>query len=155
MANILEVAGQVYGELASAWDDMGINTGVLGPVVGTYFATGEHGTPPYEGAPEYQDMEITLPGVDGIAIKRMGFRGRPIFCRMAFVGEDKDEAEVNKNFFFTLITPLASFDVKVPGGTTRPSCRIVHGSASSGQWTYMGGKFVLLVDVQFKQMRLV
>lgn len=155
MANILSVAGYDYGELASAWADMGPNQGIEGPASGSYFATGEWGNPPQEGAPEYQDLEITLPGVDGVGIKRLGFRGRPIYARMAFVGDTKAGCETAKNDFFSNITALASFSITVPDGTARPSCRIVHGSASQGQWAYMGGKFVLLVDVAFRQMRLV
>lgn len=153
MPNSIVIAGNTYYELAYAWGaDL---EGIDGPTIGTYYATGEFGNPPYEGPAQYQDMEITLPGVDGIGIKRMGFRGRPIFVRMVFVGEYKAETELAKNGFFSLITPLASFSITLPGGAARPSCRIVHGSAENGQWTYMGGKICLLVDVQFKQMRLV
>jgi hypothetical protein len=152
MANVINIASYDYSELAAAWGaDL---TGIDGPVAGTYYATGEFGNPPYEGPAQYQDMEITLPGVDGIGIKRMGFRGRPIFVRMAFIGLTKAACEGAKNNFFASITPLASFSITLPGGTARPSCRIVHGSAETGQWQYMGGMMVLLVDVQFKQMRL-
>lgn len=152
MANQLEINGEYYDELARAFgDDF---TGIDGPSDGKYYCTGEHGNPPVEGAPEYQDMEITLPGVDGIGIKRLGFRGRPIYFRMAFIGETKTIAERNKNEFFEELTALASFTVTVPGGTLRPSCRIVHGSAQSGQWAYWAGKMVLLVDVTLRQMRL-
>jgi len=155
MANILTIAGYTYDELASAFSDVGVNQGIVGPADGVYFATGEWGNPPQEGAPEYQDLEITLPGVDGVGIKRLGFRGRPIYARMAFIGATKADCETAKNAFFSAITPLASFSITVPEGTARPSCRIVHGSASQGQWAYMGGKFVLLVDVAFRQFRLV
>lgn len=155
MANILTIAGYTYGELASAFSGVGINQGTTGPVDGVYFATGEWGNPPQEGAPEYQDLEITLPGVDGVGIKRLGFRGRPIYARLAFVGGNKATCEGYKGAFFDAITQLASFSITVPEGTARPSCRIVHGSASQGQWAYMGGKFVLLVDVAFRQLRLV
>jgi hypothetical protein len=148
----IEIASYTYQELAAAWGaDM---TGIDGPIDGTFYATGEFGNPPYEGPAQYQDMEITLPGVDGIGIKRMGFRGRPIFVRMVFVGATKSACEGNKDTFFSNITGLSSFSIKLPGGTTRPSCRIVHGSAENGQWQYAGGMMMLLVDVQFKQMRL-
>jgi len=153
-AGELKIAGYTFYEFAVAWGvDM---TGIDGPVQSPgYYATGEFGNPPYEGPPQYQDMEITLPGVDGIGIKRMGFRGRTIFARMIFVGATKAFVEGVKNTFFGDITPLASFSITLPGGVTRPSCRIVHGSAETGQWMYAGGMMMLLVDVQFKQMRLV
>ena len=141
-----------YSELAASFGpDM---TGVDGPIGGVYYATGQFGNPPYEGAPEYQDMEITLPGVDGIGIKRMGFRGRPIFVRMAFVASNKTDCESFKNNFFDSITPLASFKIKLPGGVERPSCRIVHGSSARGEWSYAASMYILLVDVSFRQMRL-
>lgn len=153
MPNKITIAGNDYYELAYAWgNDL---TGIDGPVAGTYYATGEFGNPPYEGPAQYQDMEISLPGVDGIGIKRMGFRGRPIFVRMAFIGPYKGDVELAKNGFFSLITPLASFSVTLPSGTARPSCRIVHGSGENGQWVYAGGMMILLVDIQIKQMRLV
>lgn len=152
MPNEFKVAGYTYGELASAFGP-GM-TGIEGPFIGTYYTTGEFGNPPSEGSPEYQDMEITLPGVDGVGIKRLGFRGRPIFARMAFVGSTKTEAETEKQLFFDKITVLTSFDMQVPGGILRPSCRIVHGSATQGQWTYAGGMYILLVDVAFRQIRL-
>jgi len=151
MSEPLVISGNDYYELSTAFTG---GTGIDGPQPGTYFATGEWGNPPHEGAPEYQDMEITLPGVDGIGIKRMGFRGRPIYCRMAFIGDDKSGVEAQKEDFFVGVTALVSFDVQVPGGTSRPSCRIVHGTANQGQWTYFAGRFVLLVDVQFRQFRL-
>lgn len=152
MPNSMLIANETVWEFAYSFGATG--TGIDGPTQGRYYATGEQGNPPYEGAPEYQDLEITLPGVDGIGIKRLGFRGRPIYVRMIFVGSTKTEAEFNKNYFFGLITPLASFSITLPGGTARPSCRIVHGSAGTGQWVDMGGKQCLLVDIQFKQMRL-
>ena len=154
MANSMSIAGEYLFEFANAWTNLGPAMGTDGPLKGKYYATGEYGNAPFEGAPEYQDLEITLPGVDGIGIKRLGFRGRPIYVRVVFVGADKTEAETEKNTFFNLITPLASFSITLPGGTARPSCRIVHGSAGQGQWQYMGGMYCLLVDMQFRQMRL-
>jgi len=149
----ITIGSYEYYELARAFGaDM---EGIDGPVSGTYYATGTFGNPPYEGPAQYQDLEITLPGVDGIGIKRLGFRGRPIFVRMAFIGPTKAQAETEKNNFFSNITALASFSITLPGGTARPSCRIVHGSAENGEWQYIGGQMMLLVDVQFKQMRLV
>lgn len=146
------INGEYFYELAEAFgpDSQGID----GPTAGYYYATPPFGNPPYEGAAEYQDLEITLPGVDGIGIKRLGFRGRPIYARLAFVGLTKAQVEQNKNTMFDLWTQLASFSITLPGGTQRPSCRIVHGSASRGEWEYIGGRFVLFVDVAFRQYRL-
>jgi len=152
-ANKITIASYDYEELAAAWGATLSGNGA--PTAGTFYATGDFGNPPYEGPPQYQDLEITLPGVDGVGIKRLGFRGRPIFVRMAFIGLTKSDCETAKNDFYANITPLASFGVTLPGGTARPSCRIVHGSAENGQWVYWGGMMVLLVDIQLKQMRLV
>jgi len=152
MPNEIVISTNTITELANAYG--ADRTGIDGPGAGIYYCTGEFGNPPSEGAPEYQDMEISLPAVDGLGIKRMGFRGRPIFCRLAFVGTTKSQCETLKSNFFDTITTLASFTITLPGGTARPSCRIVHGSATTGQWTYANGVFMLLVDMSFRQIRL-
>jgi hypothetical protein len=152
MAGELKIAEEYFFELSYAFG--ADETGIDGPVKGHYYATPPFGNPPFEGAAEYQDLEITLPGVDGIGVKRLGFRGRPIYARLAFIGDTKAEVETDKNAMFAKFVALASYSIQLPGGTTRPSCRIVHGSAGRGEWQYMGGKFCLFVDVQFKQCRL-
>ena len=154
MAN-MTIAGQDVPDFAQAW---GLGNpapgGVNGPQNGIYYALGDFGSPPHEGPPMYSELEIVFPGLDGIGIKRMGFRGRLISCRVLIVGSIKDEVEILKDAFFDLITPLASFSVKIPGGNVRPSCRLVSGGGNSGTWLQMGGKLVLAVDLEFKQMRL-
>lgn len=145
------IAGESIKDFAQAW---GLNGGIDGPQPGNYYAIGDLGSPPHEGPPMYSELEIVFPGMDGIGIKRMGFRGRMITCRILFVDSTKDLVETRKNAFFTLITPLASFSVQVPGGTSRPSCRLVAGGGTLGTWMQMGGRFVLAVDLELKQMRL-
>lgn len=151
----LLIAGTEYPDFAQAW---GVGTpapgGIEGPVAGTYYAIGDLGSPPHEGPPLYAELEVVFPGVDGVGTKRMGFRGRMITCRLIFVDEDKTGCETRKNALFAAITPLASFSVRVPGGTTRPSCRIVSGAGNSGSWLQMGGMMCLVVDLELKQMRL-
>ena len=147
----MTIAGQSITDFAQAW---GVGGGINGPVPGVYYALGDLGSPPTEGPPMYSELEVVFPGLDSIGIKRMGFRGRMINCRLLFVAADKAGVETAKNAFFALITPLASFSITVPGGTARPSCRLVSGAGNSGTWLQMGGRLVLAVDMEFKQMRL-
>jgi len=151
MANSMSIGSEYFSELSAAWTG---EVGTEGPNAGHYYATPPFGNPPYEGAAEYQDLEISLPSVDGIAIKRLGFRGRPIYTRLVFVGSTKSAVEADKNAMFANFTALGSFAITLPGGTARPSCRIVHGSAGTGEWQYMGGQYCLFIDVAFKQIRL-
>ena len=152
MANFMTIGAEDFYEFSAAWTD---EVGTEGPNAGHYYATPPFGNPPYEGAAEYQDLEISLPSVDGIGIKRLGFRGRPIYARLVFVGPTKAVVEDDKNAMFANFTALGSFPIHVPGGlAARPSCRIVHGSAGTGEWQYIGGQMCLFIDVAFKQIRL-
>ena len=148
MANSITIAGYAYLELVDAFNDG------LFPITGTFYTTNEFGMPPAEGVPEYEEMLISAPGIDGCAKKRIGFRGRMIHARLAFIGATKADCENEKTTFFENVTTNDTFSVQVPGGTLRPSCMLVPGSGRDGTWTYMGGMMVLLVDFQFRQIRL-
>jgi hypothetical protein len=124
------------------------------PDEGSYYAHDPVAAAPHEGPPMYQELEFSFPGVPGIGIKRMGFRGRQISCTAIFVGLTKASCENAKNMAFATWTPLASFPVTIPGGTQRPACRLVPGSGSGQGWLYMGGKMLLLVPLEFRQLRL-
>jgi len=150
MANELDIYGFFIPPFHEAWPG-GTGEGTL--TAGTYYAHDSVGPQPHEAPPMYQDLEITFPGVDGIAIKRFGFRGRLIHCRIMFVGATKGDAESRKNSFNAQVTRLASFAIKVPGGTNRPYCRLLPGSGQSGTWEQVGGFLVLSVDYVFKQVR--
>jgi len=155
MATML-IAGESVHDFAQAW---GVGDpapgGLTGPTAGNYYAIGDLGSPPFEGPSMYSELEIVFPGLSGVGIKRMGWRGRLITCRLLFVDTTKALVETRKNALFALITPLASFSITVPGGTARPSCRLIAGGGNSGTWMQMGGRFVLAVDLEFKQMREV
>jgi len=145
------IAGTAYKSFAEAFHE----AGKLGQEIttGTYYAHGDVAPAPVESAPLYHELEVSFPGVDGVGIKRMGFRGRHIKGTLCVAQASKTDAETVKNTLFAAITPLASFSVTIPGGTARSNCRLVPGSGQPRGWLLLAGMYVLLVDVEFRQMR--
>lgn len=82
------------------------------------------GNSPVESAPMYEEQHVVYPGVDGMGIRRYGFRGRIIIVEMGFLGADKTSCETDKNTFHTSVSALASFSITLPGGTARTYCRL-------------------------------
>lgn len=146
------VAGTAYKSFAEGFYE----AGKLGQelTTGTYYVHGELGSAPTESAPLYHELEVSFPGVDGVGVKRMGFRGRFIKGTLAFVQANKEDCESQKVTFLETVTALASFTVAVPGGAARGNCRLVPGSGVARGWLFMAGMYVLLVDVEFRQMRV-
>jgi hypothetical protein len=151
-ATVMMIAGLTIPALADGFTNPGT---IYKPASGTYYGHGPNfGPAPHEGPPMYQDTEVSFPGVDGVGIKRFGFRGRLIEARLCFVGESKLIVWGQKSILDNAVTPLASFAVQTPSGPSRPACRLVVGSGTSGQWEYLGGTMVLVVEYQFRQARL-
>lgn len=136
----LALAGSNFADIATACH-----------LVGPYYALPPFGNAPMEGPPKYEEMQVTYPGVDGIGVKRFGFRGRDIFVDMCFKDTTKDGCETLKNAFFALVTPLASFSITLPGGTARAKCRMISGTPTG--WHTFGDHQVLTVSFQFLQFR--
>jgi hypothetical protein len=123
---------------------------------GTYFALPPLGNPPTEGPAIYEERLIGIAGVDGIATKRMGFRGRRISVTMVFADTTKNGVETKKNTFFSAIVAQAAFSITVPGGTARPKCKLVqpaNASTVSLMWLSIGTMIVLPVACEFLQLR--
>lgn len=145
------IAGTAYKSLAEGFYTGG-NAGQT-IAAGIYYAHGDIAPAPMESAPMYKELEVDFPGVDGVAIKRMGFRGRFIRGTLAFVYPTKAQVEAAKHSFFTTITALASFRVIIPGAGYRDNCRMVPGSGNPKSWLCLAGMHVLLVEVEFRQLR--
>lgn len=144
----LSLAGANYPDMTQSCND-GPNVDML---PGVYYALPPFGMPPQEHAPIYQELQVTYPGVDGIGVKRMGFRGRPITCDMVVLAASKSDCETYKNALFAALTPLASFSVQVPEGTLRTNCRLLGGTATG--WSTWGGLIALTVRLELMQFRL-
>lgn len=126
------------------------------PVVltaGNYFALPPYGDPPTEGPAIYEERHISLPGVDGVATKRFGFRGRSIKCTIIVVHSSKSNVESAKNTLFSTWTALAAFSITLPGGTARPKCKLVQPAANSGSWFGIDQKYCLALPCEFIQLR--
>lgn len=137
----MNIAGASYSDIISGCH-----------VAGTYYQIEPMGTGPVEGAANYEESHVTYPGVNGMGIKRFGFRGRIITVEMCFLGLTKTACETAKNAFNTSITGLASFAIQVPGGTARSFCRLQ--SCQPIGWRQWGvDKLMLCVKYDFLQVR--
>jgi len=148
----LALAGASYADLTQS-------LGAATPLEGVYYALPPYGDAPCEDAPEYEDVQMSFPGVDGVGIKRLGFRGRNIRVTLVILGMTKANCEARKDTLFASLTPLARFSITLPGGTARPGCRLLPGGASSESWSSVGvpgaTRNVLIVKLNLRQMSLV
>jgi hypothetical protein len=139
----LKVNGTTYNDLVTV--DSAANDGpcyLIEPI----------GSAPMEGAPIYEESHVTYPGVDGMGIKRFGFRGRIITVDMGFLGGTKSKCELDKNTFHTSVSGLSSFAIQLPGGTNRQYCRLQ--SCSPIGWRQYGlDTMMLMVRYEFLQVR--
>jgi len=128
------------------------------PAAGVYYALPPYGEAPMEDAPEYEDVQLSWPGVDGSGIKRLGFRGRNIHATIVILGDSKAACEAIKDSLFTSWTPLARFSITIPGGSARPGCRLLAGGATFESWSNLGrlGTTMLagVLKASFRQLSL-
>lgn len=145
------IAGTTINDIASAWDA----AGTVGPSVGIYYGHGsDFGPAPAVGPKQYQDMEFSFPGVDGVGIKRFGFRGRMITARLMFINSSPNFTVAAKSSFDELVVPLDSFTIQIQG-ESYPCCRLVQGSGTGSTWFYFQDRHCIMSDYQFRQVRLV
>jgi hypothetical protein len=148
----IAIAGTSYSPLQAGFT--GGPPAVL--AAGSYFALPPYGDPPTEGPAIYEERLIALPGVDGVATKRMGFRGRSIRVVMMFADTSKANVETKKNTFFSAITAQAAFAITLPGGTARPKCKLIQPANASTLflgWSQISSMMVLTVHCEFMQLR--
>ena len=137
----LTIAGSSYSDIITGCHEENV-----------YYLIAPMGNDPVETAPIYEEQHVSYPGVDGMGIKRFGFRGRVISVEMAFLSTSKTNCETQKNDFHTAITALPSFGVCLPGGTTRAKCRLQ--SSSPIGWRQWGvEQLMLVVKYDFLQVR--
>jgi hypothetical protein len=105
------------------------------------------------GSAFYQVQEIAANGVDGVALKRGGFRSRPII----FIADYVDTTEYGPLDFFN--SDLDDFEntecqIITPNGETYPACELI--SADPDMFTKKTGfsTWMLTVTWIFEQKRL-
>jgi hypothetical protein len=140
----LTVNGLAYTELYES-----INGATY--VQGRYHAHGVPGMAPSAGAPIYRDVEVEFPGVDGIGVIRFGFRGRPLYMALCWVGTESYCQTTQKSDMDTL-TQLARYSVTLPNGATFPGCRLFSDGPPS--WFNLSGAVCCWQQIVVRQMSL-
>jgi len=120
--------------------------------IGTFYALAPLGNVPLEHDPEYDEMPLAFPGVDGVGTKNMGFRGRDIDIELIFLNSTESNIRTAKD---TLIDKMAKkrFTVTVPGGTQRPSCKLKRGGARELFISHLGGRMSMKVRINVRSMK--
>jgi hypothetical protein len=111
----LSIAGTSYSDIVTLFS---------GITLGGCYLIEPIGNAPVESAPMYEEQHVVYPGVDGMGVRRYGFRGRIIIVEMGFLNLTKTLCETDKNTFHTSVSALASFSITLPGGTARSYCRL-------------------------------
>lgn len=94
-------------------------------------------------------MEITYPGVNGVALKRLGFRALKVNVELIIVGATKAAVGTSKDTLLTSLSQLARYTITMPEGTSLPGCK--YESGMMGPWMSFNGRFACLVPLTFRQ----
>jgi hypothetical protein len=121
------------------------------PSNGTYYAVPPWAERPRAGFKTYQELPISFPGVDGVALKRMGFRGLVLACTLIAVGGNESAVGTRIDAVRTLTAGLARYSIVMPEGTTFEGCKLVSGSGQVSGWATMGSKTCAMIDLAFMQ----
>lgn len=121
------------------------------PSDGTYYAVPPWAERPRAGFKTYQELPISFPGVDGVALKRMGFRGLVLTCTLIAIGSNESAVGTRIAAVRTLTSGLARYTVTMPEGTSFQGCKLVSGSGQVSAWTTMGTKTCAMIDLAFMQ----
>ena len=142
--SILVINGRSFSPFSEAF-----NNGQALP--GVYYAVPPFGSPPREGAPEYEEIAVKFPGVPGVAFKRLApFGPRPIKVELIFFGSkasnESDRAGLQDSF-----SQLQRYTISLPDGPTRNGCRMVQGSGLATSQQAIAGYVALIVAFEFRQ----
>ena len=142
----ITINGLTYKSLDECW-------GVGGrPLAGVYYSLDPFGEAPRASAPEYEELSVTFPGVDGVGIKRFGFRGRDIFITLCLIGADKAAVENQWLVINASITQLNRFTIVLPGGTTFQGCKLVKGGGRLIRHINFNNYILGIADLELRQL---
>lgn len=144
----ITINGNSYDDLTAAF-----NAGQQ-PTSGTYYVLAPFGEPPLAGPPEYEEVEVSFPGVDGVATKRLGFRGRNIWAMLIVIGASKAAVQSSVNTMQSSFAQQARYTISMPGGTQYQGCKLARGAATQTSWSTIGDKVCCIVACQFRQLSL-
>lgn len=122
------------------------------PLAGLYYALDPYGEAPRAGAPEYEELPVTFPGVDGVGLKRFGFRGRDINATICVIGATKAACETTWAAFGTSITQLARYTITMPGGTVLQGCKLTRGGGRLVRWVNFNTWIMGIADCDWRQL---
>ncbi len=131
--------------------DLAFAAGADTPTAGTYYVLPPYGDPPSETARKYDDLVFSFPAVDGMGIKRLGFRGRLLRVQLLIADTTKAETEGRHNTLCGTLDGLLRYTVILPGGTTRPGYRLIPGAVSQQWLPSIGSKFICLDTINLLQ----
>ncbi len=130
--------------------DNAFPAGAADPTAGVYYALDPFGQPPKESAPFYDEIAFSFPGVDGIALKRLGFRGRLLHVDLIVFGT-KGTIETAYTTLMTSLTQLARYTITMPGATARQGYKLLPGGAHQASWFNITSSIGVHVPCDFKQ----
>jgi hypothetical protein len=120
-------------------------------VPGVYYAVPPFGSPPREGAPEYEEIAVKFPGVPGVAFKRLApFGLRTIKVELVFFGP-KSLVETNRATLQDSFSQLARYTISLPDGPTRNGCRMTPGSGLATSQMVIAGYLSVIAAFEFRQ----
>ncbi len=121
------------------------------PTAGNYYALEPYGQPPRAGFKTYREIPVMFPGVDGIALKRMGGGARSISADLLIAGASKAAVGTAFAALDASFTQLARYTITMPEGTAYQGCKLPAGGGSIVGWMTIGTAFVALVRLNFLQ----
>ncbi|HEY3322070.1 MAG TPA: hypothetical protein VGP72_16505 [Planctomycetota bacterium] len=128
----------------------GINTAAITLNPGTYYDnTGLFGIIPIDGSPQFEDMPVVFPATGGVRTVRMGFRGRPVYATLIFVGAP-GVAEASLHSVLATLKAMNRYTVTLPGGTSIPNCKLT--GEGQPHWQNCNGGGFWILAVQFTQL---
>ena len=144
MADSLSLAGSTFESIATAKGVPWTN--------GSYYAVPPLGQPPLEHSEEFEEMPVAFPGVGGVGIKNLGFRGQDIDLELIFINATQVAIESAFNSLMNALTETR-FSVTVPGGTAHTTnVELKRGGMRKERWFNIGGKLGLLVSLALRKM---
>lgn len=89
---------------------------------GSYYTLPPYGLVPYALEPNYEDIFISFPFVDGFSRKRMGKRSQRIVVSMVTINATPETVETTRQAIMTEFTDLARKTITLPDNSSYLGC---------------------------------